>query len=163
MLYERVKNEEHDWFVDFFENYNTDSWYAFAEFIDVVVWKDDVVWNPLEEWKKASANAITLWNQPYEEVKVEITSKYVKFFRRDDILSCYTYPPLHELKKDKKCIKMLKDIMYESCMWDELKAMKIWEENDCDMPPFPISTIFISDYQNYVFEEWDGYDKNTLA
>lgn len=164
MLYERVKNEKYDWFVDFYENYNTDEpWYSFAEFIDVVVWKNDVVVSPLDLWKKASENAITLWNQPHEEVKVEITSQYVKFFRRDDILSCYTYPPLHELKKDKKCINALKDIMYESCMWDELKAMKTWEENDCDMPPFPISVIFASDYQGYAFSEWDGYSVTTLA
>ena len=165
MLYDRVKNEKYDWFVDFFENYNTDDFlYSFAEFIDVAIWKEDVVDNaPLEMWQNASANAITLWNQPYEEVKVEITSKYVKFFRRDDILSCYTYPPLHEMKRDKKCINALKDTMYEACMWDELKAMKVWENNDCDMPPFPISVIFNSDYQNYAFEEWDGYSKTTLA
>lgn len=161
MLYDRVKNEKCGWYVDFFENYNTDDiccW--FAEFIDVVIWKEDVlpISNSLARWKKASKNAITLWNQPYEEVKVEITSEYVKFFRRDDILSCYTYPPLHEMKKDKKCIDALKDTMYEACMWEELKAMKVWEENDCDMPPFPISVIFHSDYQNYDFEEWDGYE-----
>ena len=163
MLYERVKNEKRGWYVDFFENYNTDEpWYAFAEFIDVVLWKKDVVWNPLEDWKKASANAITLWDQPYEEVKVEITSKYVKFFRRDDILSCYTYPPLHEMKKDKRCINALKDTMYEACMWDELKAMKVWEENDCDMPPFPISVIFHSDYQRYDFEGWIEEGKDTM-
>jgi hypothetical protein len=161
MLYDRVKNEKCGWYVDFFENYNTDDiccW--FAEFIDVVMWKEDVlpISNPFARWKKASENAITLWNQPYEEVKVEITSKYVKFFRRDDILSCYTYPPLHEMKKDKKCIDALKDTMYEACMWEELKAMKVWEENDCDMPPFPISVIFHSDYQNYDFEEWDCYE-----
>ena len=164
MLYERIKNEKYDWFVDFFENYNTDEpWYSYAEFIDVVLWKTDVVVSPLDLWKKASENAITLWNQPYDEVKVEITSKYVKFFRRDDILSCYTFPPLHEMKKDKKCINALKDTMYEACMWDELKAMKVWESNDCDMPPFPISVIFHSDYQNYTFEEWDDYGKTTLA
>ena len=162
MLYERVKNEKYDWFVDFFENYNTDEpWYSFAEFIDVVLWKEDVV--AFEEWQKASENAITLWNQPYEEVKVEITSKYVKFFRRDDALTCYTYPPLHEMKKDEKCIKALKDIMYESCMWDEIKLLHEWTKNDCDMPPFPISVIFHSDYQGYDFTEWDGYGTTTLA
>lgn len=164
MLYERVKNEKYDWFVDFFENYNTDDFhYSFAEFIDVVLWKEDVVTTPLKEWQKASENAITLWNQPYEEVKVEITSKYVKFFRRDDALTCYTYPPLHEMKKDKKCIKALIDTMYEACMWDELKALNTWQKNGCDMPPFPISVIFHSDYQGYDFTEWDGYGTTTLA
>ena len=53
--------------------------------------------------------------------------------------------------------------MYEACMWDELKAMKVWENNDCDMPPFPISVIFHSDYQNYAFTEWDEYSVTTLA
>lgn len=164
MLYERVKNEKYDWFVDFFENYNTDDFhYSFAEFIDVVLWKEDVVTTPLKEWQKASENAITLWNLPYEEVKVEITSKYVKFFRRDDALTCYTFPPLHEMKKDKKCIKALIDTMYEACMWDELKALNTWQKNDCDMPPFPISVIFHSDYQGYDFTEWDGYGTTTLA
>jgi hypothetical protein len=52
-------------------------------------------------------------------------------------------------------IKELKDTMYESCMWDELKALKTWENNDCDMPPFPISVIFHSDYQGYDFKEFE--------
>ena len=235
-LYQCVKNEPNEWFIDFYENIQGAN---FAEFIDVCLWKDECtnfddeiahlktlakihtletfveyikskypiretyniidfdcnyfvgtinltekwlsgdfeVWDKeccdticiirtantrfkedttaLNKWKKASENAITLWNTKDEEVKVEITSKYVKFFRRDDILSCYTYPPLHELKKDSKCIKELKDTMYESCMWEELKALKTWENNDCDMPPFPISVIFHSDYQGYEFKEWE--------
>ena len=97
---------------------------------EIILRKHNEKHSPLNEWRKASANAITLWNQPYEEVKVEITKNYVKFFRRDDILSCYTYPPLHEMKKDNKCLQALLDTMYEACMWDELKAMKVWEEND---------------------------------
>ena len=162
MLYERVKNEKYDWFVDFFENYNTDEpWYSFAEFIDVVLWKEDVVVTPLDLWKKASENAITLWNQPYEEVKVEITSKYVKFFRRDDALTCYTYPPLHEMKKDNKCIRELADTMIEACMWEEINMLQRWVNNDCDMPSFPISVIFHSDYQKYTMEEWTDYGKDT--
>ena len=234
-LYECVKNEPNEWFIDFYENIQGAN---FAEFIDVCLWNDECtnfdsiittlkklasqttmfefveqikanfptrqtyniidfdyenlvgtinltekwlcgdfeVWDKecgdtisiirttntrfkeetaLDEWKKASKNAITLWKTKDEEVKVEITSKYVKFFRRDDILSCYTYPPLHELKKDRKCIEELKDTMYESCMWEELKALKTWENNDCDMPPFPISVIFHSDYQGYEFKEWE--------
>ena len=101
--------------------------------------------------------------KPYEEVKVEITCKYVKFFRRDDALTCYTYPPLHEMKKDNKCLKALLDTMYEACMWDEIKQLNEWANNTCDMPSFPISVIFHSDYQGYDFTEWDGYGTTTLA
>lgn len=110
---------------------------------------------PRERWEKASENAITLWNQPYEEVKVEITKKYVKFFRRDDMLTCYTYPPLHELKKDKQFIKNALNIMLESCMYKEMESLKEWVENNNDMPLFPISVIFISDYQNYKCEDFE--------
>lgn len=111
--------------------------------------------SPKERWEKASENAITLWNQPYEEVKVEITKKYVKFFRRDDMLTCYTYPPLHELKNDNKCLQALLDTMYEACMWEEIKQLNEWANNHCDMPQFPISVIFNSDYQNYKFEDFE--------
>ena len=163
MLYERVKNEKYDWFVDFYENYNTDEpWYSFAEFIDVVVWKEDVVVSPLNLWKKASENAITLWNQPYEEVKVEITKDWVKFFRRDDMLTCYTYRPLHLLKCDNYFIGEIKATLEESCQYNE-EEFNDWLKNDCDMPPFPISVILASDYQGYAFSEWDEDSVTTLA
>lgn len=110
---------------------------------------------PREQWEKASENAITLWNQPYEEVKVEITKKYVKFFRRDDMLTCYTYPPLHELKKDKRFIQDITDIMLESSMYYELVELLEWIQSDNDMPQFPISVIFHSEYQNYKFQDWE--------
>lgn len=129
--------------------------------LEIILHKHNEKHSPLNEWRKASENAITLWNQPHEEVKVEITKNYVKFFRRDDILSCYTYPPLHEMKKDNKCLQALLDTMYEACMWDEIKQLNAWANNDCDMPQFPISVIFHSDYQNYTFEEWNEYGKDT--
>lgn len=105
-------------------------------------------------WESASNKAITLWNTPYEEVKVEITKQYLKFYRRDDILSCYTYPPIHELKKDDKFKQDMKFILEESGDWDET-MFKNWIMGDCDLPPFPISCIFASDYNKYKFFEFE--------
>lgn len=101
-----------------------------------------------EEWENDSAKAITLWNQPYEEVKVEITRDGVKFFRRDDMLTCYTYRPLHLLKCDKYFIREIKATLEESCQYNS-EEFNNWLINDCDMPPFPISVIFTSDYSEY--------------
>lgn len=101
-----------------------------------------------EEWEKDSAKAITLWNQPYEEVRVEITKDWVKFFRRDDMLTCYTYRPLHLLKCDNYFIGEIKATLEESCQYNE-EEFNNWLKNDCDMPPFPISVIFTSDYTEY--------------
>ena len=103
-------------------------------------------------WNERTKNAITLWNDPYEEVKVEITSQYVKFYRRDDILSCYTYRPLHLLKNDIEFIRYVKDMLIESCQYNK-NEFEDWLKNNCDLPPFPISVIFISDYPTYTFEE----------
>ena len=101
-----------------------------------------------KEWENDSAKAITLWNQPYEEVKVEITKDWVKFFRRDDMLTCYTYRPLHLLKCDNYFIGEIKATLEESCQYNE-EEFNNWLKNDCDMPPFPISVIFTSDYTEY--------------
>jgi hypothetical protein len=101
-----------------------------------------------KEWEKDSAKAITLWNQPYEEVRVEITKDWVKFFRRDDMLTCYTYRPLHLLKCDNYFIGEIKATLEESCQYNE-EEFNNWLKNDCDMPPFPISVIFTSDYTEY--------------
>ena len=101
-----------------------------------------------KEWENDSAKAITLWNQPYEEVRVEITKDWVKFFRRDDMLTCYTYRPLHLLKCDNYFIGEIKATLEESCQYNEEKFNN-WLKNDCDMPPFPISVIFTSDYTEY--------------
>lgn len=101
-----------------------------------------------KEWNNDSAKAITLWNQPYEEVRVEITKDWVKFFRRDDMLTCYTYRPLHLLKCDNYFIGEIKATLEESCQYNE-EEFNNWLKNDCDMPPFPISVIFTSDYTEY--------------
>lgn len=105
-------------------------------------------------WESASNKALTLWNTPHEEVKVEITKQYIKFYRRDDILSCYTYPPLHELKKDDKFKQDMKFILEEGGDWDET-MFNNWIMGDCDLPPFPISYIFASDYNKYKFYEFE--------
>lgn len=101
-----------------------------------------------EEWEKDSAKAITLWNQPCETLKVEITRDWVKFFRRDDMLTCYTYRPLHLLKCDNYFIGEIKATLEESCQYNE-EEFNNWLVGDCDMPPFPISVIFTSDYTEY--------------
>lgn len=105
-------------------------------------------------WESASKTAVTLWNTPHEEVKVEITKQYLKFYRRDDILSCYTYPPIHELKKDDKFKQDMKFILEEGGDWDET-MFNNWVMGDCDLPPFPISYIFASDYNKYKFYEFE--------
>lgn len=38
-LYETIKNEEQDWFIDFYENFHGEN---YAEYIDVTLWKNDV-------------------------------------------------------------------------------------------------------------------------
>lgn len=108
-------------------------------------------------WEHESKNAITLWSTDYETVKVHITSEFVKFYRADDMLTCYTYPPLHILKKDATFIKEMIDTMEEANMYDTnmKEEMRIWMCNTCDMPPFPISVIFTSDYQNYKFKDFE--------
>lgn len=106
-------------------------------------------------WTNDSVNAITLWNTVSEEVKVEITPRYIKFFRRDDSFTCYTYPPLHELKKDKQFYKDVRDCMAEANMTDEIALLDKWLKSSCDMPLFPISVIFHSDYNNYKFKDYE--------
>lgn len=108
--------------------------------------------NVFNVWNERTKNAITLWSSPYEELKVEITSQYVKFYRRDDILSCYTYRPLHLLKNDKEFVRYVKDNLIESCQYNH-SEFESWLMSDCDLPPFPISVIFTSDYPDYIFEE----------
>lgn len=38
-LYDTIKNEEQDWFIDFYENFHEEN---YAEYIDVTLWKNDV-------------------------------------------------------------------------------------------------------------------------
>lgn len=107
-----------------------------------------------EKWKKASGNAVTLWKTLFEWVKVEITPKAVKFFRADDTLSCYTYPPLHELKKDKDFIECVKSTLMESNQYN-ITEFTDWVNGNDDMPPFPLTCIFASEFQGYKFHDFE--------
>lgn len=109
----------------------------------------------IKRWYYDTRKAITLKDTPGELLKLKITSKYIKFFRRDDVYSCYTYPPLHLLKKDKDFIEAIKDCMDEACMINEVNSIDAWANNDCDYPPFPITVIFNSDYQNYKYNDYE--------
>ena len=107
-------------------------------------------------WENAKENAICLWDVDYEACFVEITSKFIKFFITDyySDFCCYEYPSLAEMKKDKQFIKDITDCLVESYEYNE-KAMNNWIASTNDIPPFPISAIFNSDYQNYKFTEWE--------
>lgn len=96
-------------------------------------------------WEIDSENALVLWDTPYEVVKVEMNRQYVRFYRKDDALTAYTYPPLHELKHNKEFIECLTDCLKESNQYDE-GDINSWIEGSCDIPPFPISVIFHCDY-----------------
>lgn len=105
-------------------------------------------------WEKDSENAITLWDTPCECVKVEINRKWVKFWRRDDMLTCYTYPPLHILKKNKDFLECAKAILMESNQY-HITEFTDWVNGNYDMPPFPLTCIFTSDFQGYEFFDFE--------
>lgn len=114
---------------------------------------------PKQKWGMARENAICLWNTLNDSCFVEITPKYVKFFKSENghFFACYEYPPLASLKKDMTFINEVSECMAESNMLTEqMQAdLKAWRINDCDLPPFPISVILHSEYQNYKFTEWE--------
>ena len=110
-------------------------------------------------WEHASENAVTLWNHPDNEVKVEITSKYVKFFRRDDVFSCYTYPSLKAMKQDGKLLMELIDLWREAYSEEDvirfMSEYEEWTRSQRELPPFPIEQIFNSEYHNYKFQMYE--------
>ena len=114
---------------------------------------------PRRKWEMARANAVRLWNTLNDSCFVEITPKYVKFFKSENghFFACYEYPSLASLKKDMTFINEVEECMAESNMLTEqMQAdLKTWRMNDCDLPPFPISVILHSEYQNYKFTEWE--------
>ena len=117
----------------------------------------------LEEWRikhiidrfnRESAMALTLWDNPTDVLKVTITKAFIIFYKREgNECASYKYPPLHQLKKDADFIKAVTDCLVESCQYNE-KDMNNWVSSDNDFPPFPLSVIFHSDYQNYDFTEY---------
>lgn len=112
-----------------------------------------------ENWTTESQNAITLWETDSEILKVEITSKAIKFFRCDDTLTVYIYPPLKELKKDKNFIENIKDLILESYTGVErenyITKLKEWQNSDNEYVLFPISFIYNSNYQNFSGKEFE--------
>lgn len=117
----------------------------------------------LEEWRvkhiidrfnRESSMALTLWDNPTDVLKVTITKAFIIFYKREgNECASYKYPPLHQLKKDADFIKAVTDCLVESCQYNE-KDMNNWVSSDNDFPPFPLSVIFHSDYQNYDFTEY---------
>ena len=112
-----------------------------------------------ENWTKESQNAITLWETDSEIMKVEITSKAIKFFICNDILSVYIYPPLKDLKKDKNFIENIEDLILDYYTGVErenyLNKLKEWQISYNEYVLFPISFIFKSDYENFSFKEFE--------
>lgn len=110
-------------------------------------------------WENARENAVCLWDTLNDSCFVEITPKYIKFFKSENghFFACYEYPPLAVLKKDMRFNNEIEECMAESNMLTEqMQAdLKEWRKNDCDLPPFPISVILHSEYQNYKFTEWE--------
>lgn len=117
----------------------------------------------LEEWRirhiidrfnRNSEMALTLWDNPNDVLKVDITKAFIIFYKREgNECASYKYPPLHQLKKDSEFIKAVTDCLVESCQYDE-GDMNNWIASTNDFPPFPLSVILHSDYQNYDFEEY---------
>ena len=117
----------------------------------------------LEEWRvkhiidrfnRESSMALTLWDNPADVLKVTITKAFIIFYKREgNECASYKYPPLHQLKKDADFIKAVTDCLVESYQYNE-KDMNNWVSSNNDFPPFPLSVIFHSDYQNYDFTEY---------
>lgn len=117
----------------------------------------------LEEWRirhiidrfnRNSEMALTLWDNPNDVLKVTMTKAFIIFYKREgNECASYKYPPLHQLKKDSEFIKAVTDCLVESCQYDE-GDMNNWIASTNDFPPFPLSVILHSDYQNYDFSEY---------
>ena len=136
---------------------------VFDEYRDLYDADADFSAEKLEEWRikhiidrfnRESAMALTLWEKPTDVLKVTITKAFIIFYKREgNECASYKYPPLHQLKKDADFIKAVTDCLVESCQYNE-KDMNNWVSSDNDFPPFPLSVIFNSDYQNYDFTEY---------
>ena len=136
---------------------------VFDEYRDLYDADADFSAEKLEEWRikhiidrfnRESSMALTLWDNPTDVLKVTITKAFIIFYKREgNECASYKYPPLHQLKKDADFIKAVTDCLVESCQYNE-KDMNNWVSSDNDFPPFPLSVIFHSDYQNYDFTEY---------
>lgn len=123
--------------------YNLQGWEMFDNFYHSTI-----------AWKKLTKNATTIVDSEECEVLVEVTKHYVRFFRRDDCYSSYTYPSFAELKKDNQFRNEIVYVLKESNQFNREEWDK-WIMSDEDMPPFPLSVIFHSDYTEYKYQSFD--------
>ena len=101
-----------------------------------------------EQWENDSKDANTLWENKDETLKVLITDEYVKFYRHDDAITCYTFPSLEIMRSDRWFVCKIVDTLSESCEYDKISPFIKWTRTGGDFP-LPISIIFNSDYQTY--------------
>ena len=113
-----------------------------------------------EKWDAASVVAKTLWSNDAETVKVEQTESFVRFYRADDILSCYEYPSLEEMRKDEKFSIRIMEVLVESCQTEHLGKFFNWVKCGGAFP-LPIEIIFHSEYQGYKFTEYEDDRKES--
>lgn len=112
------------------------------------------VFTAREKWDAASVMAKELWSNDAETVKVEQTESFVKFYRADDILSCYEYPSLEEMRKDDTFPIRIMEVLLESCQTEHLGKFFNWVRCGGSFP-LPIEIIFHSEYQGYKFTEYE--------
>lgn len=77
-----------------------------------------------------------------------ITDEYVKFYRLDDAITCYTFPSLEKMRNDRWFVCQIVDTLSESCEHDKISPFIKWTRTGGDFP-LPISIIFNSDYQDF--------------
>ena len=111
----------------------------------------------LDNWEKQASNAVVIYDNPDEALYVENNPNYLKFFKRDDVLSIRTYAPLSELKKYEELIKCIKDCIDEEYEGNEREYLRIglqtWQKSKSALPPFPLSMIFNSEFCMYLYEQ----------
>lgn len=101
-----------------------------------------------EQWENDSKDANTLWENKDETLKVLITDEFVKFYRLDDAITCYTFPSLEKMRNDRWFVCQIVDTLSESCEHDKISPFIKWTRTGGDFP-LPISVIFNSDYQEF--------------
>lgn len=122
---------------------------AFYQFEDIYEEIPDArIITAKEQWETDSKEANTLWENSDETLKVLITDEYVKFYRLDDAITCYTYPSLEIMRNDRWFVCQIVDTLSESCEHDKISPFIKWTRSGGDFP-LPISIIFNSDYQEY--------------
>ena len=123
--------------------YNRMDWNIYCDF-----------YHSAKVWKTLTRNATIIVDSEECEVLVEVTKHYVRFFRRDDCYSSYTYPSFAEMKKDNQFRNEIVYVLKESNQFNREEWDK-WIMSDEDMPPFPLSVIFHSDYTEYKYQSFD--------